>query len=123
MKIQINITKEILERSKSCPSNVTNCAVALSVRELFPSAMIFQISAILILNEAGDPALGSRVDLPMEAQGFIRLFDYYKNSEDRASMNPISFEIDVPDYVINKIGIGTICKILSESKTLQHVNP
>ena len=37
-------------------------------------------------------------------------------------MNTIQFEIDVPDDLINQIGINEVYKILSESKTLEHVN-
>jgi len=59
--------------------------------------------------------------LPKEAILFIRQFDLSTPLQ-RVAMNTIQFEIDVPDDLINQIGINEVYKILSESKTLEHVN-
>jgi len=117
MKILIKVTKEILERSKYCNFAIcdvtANCAIALAVRELFPEASVGCETMMLA---------GCSVRLPNEASLFINEFDS-NGPVHRQLMPPISFEIDVPDYVIDQIGIGQVYKALSESKTLEHVNP
>lgn len=124
MKIQINVTKEILERSKNCGQAITatNCAISLAIRDLFPNAMVYNVWVHLLYYNPNTINSPDVIRLPKIAQKFILMFDR-RTPKGRTHMKPISFEIDVTDYVINKIGIGTIYKVLSESKTLQHVNP
>jgi hypothetical protein len=60
------------------------------------------------------------VILPQIAKEFISEFDESMPDE-RVLMQPFSFEIEVPEYVISKIGISAIYKTLSESSTLSLV--
>lgn len=138
MKILIKVTKEILEKSSRCIQETGfNCAIALAVREIFPNSWTRSAFIhILDMNQLNDTKIkepkksfGNLIDeftlfmiqLPEEAQIFIDEFDS-NGIKERLEMEPISFEIDVPDELINEIGISQVFKILSESKTLEHVN-
>lgn len=140
MKIRIHVTKEVLEQSAMCKGEFPksqkqfeqkigvgfNCAISVAIIQLFPYAFVGMDSVIF------DPRLerdcfenasitGDIVSvLPEEACDFIGDFDA-NTPERRARMNPISFDIDVPDSVIEQIGIEEVNKILSESKTLEAV--
>lgn len=115
MKIMIHVTKDIIARSRFCTLHnaSTNCAISFAIAELFPDARTRYF---------GVHVLGDYVKLPEKAQKFILDFDK-RSPDDRLSMDPIQFEINVPDFIIDEIGIGQVYKILSESKTLTHVNP
>jgi hypothetical protein len=125
MKIKIHVTKEVLERSKMCGLTKeirmfsTNCAVAIAVRDIFPNAQVY---GLFIDTWFGDDVLSRNIDLPKEVTKFIDSFDE-KTPEERVNMRPISFEVDVPDYVIEKIGIEQAYKILESSPTLELVKP
>jgi hypothetical protein len=131
MKILIKITKDILLKSSQCSEKVGfNCAVSLAIREIFPKAWI--MTNYILVNERELVTCYAnivdyfnseelKIKLPKEATNFINSFDL-KSEEERIEMNPISFEIDVPNEVIEEIGINEIYKILSESKTLELVN-
>lgn len=122
MRILVKVTKDVLERSKMCGIEKmqlcvpTNCAIAVALRDIFPYATIRRTYANLI-----DGDYRTNVMLPDCAVSFIDDFDSL-TPQDRVNMQPFSFELEVPEYVIEKIGIGEIMKVLSESKTLEHIN-
>lgn len=120
MKILIKVTKEILHHSAMCGHDgkmrSTNCAIALAVRELFPSASIGNPNYSLNGKDGFDNNY-----LPPKAVAFITRFDSTSPSE-RRWMKPFSFELDVPNSVIDQIGISEAYRILSESKTLELVS-
>lgn len=94
----------------------TNCAVALAVRDIFPKAEV--------MSECIQPFGKSiqEIELPEEAVLFISTFDRLKHApEARLGMPEISFEIDVPMEVIEKIGIDEAKEILKKSETLELV--
>lgn len=99
------------------PGGITqNCAVALAVREIFPNADVTSFN--IWLNDE----LFTNIRLPENVKRFVSLFDYYRtNPSARLDMESIDFEIEVPQAVIDRIGIGEVYKILSESKTLELV--
>lgn len=103
-KLQIKITKDILERSKMCPMDSTvssNCAVALAVRDIFPEASI--------TSRYITPFLGASIRLPEKASNFIYEFDMLSYSpEQRLKLPEMEFEIDIPDSIINQIDISNI---------------
>lgn len=146
MKVLIKVTKEILERSKMCTSKIVegvgfNCAISLAIREIFPNAWVggdinlinmdyfnenlpklkmsqsFDEFMLLLLLEESRTCI---IKLPIEAQDFIEDFDN-NSAQRRVEMEPISFEINVPDEIIEEIGINEVYKVLSESKTLEMV--
>lgn len=135
-KLKINITKEILERSKFCnyipgtdrriswhqhrdnPSltPTINCAIALAVRDIFPLAQVEEETIEVYTEDNSDfPVL---INLPGKAGYFIRNFDI-NTPEERVSMKPISFEIDVPDQVIESINIDEVKDIISKKDILE----
>ncbi len=126
MKIKVSVTKDVLERSKMCSSKyASNCAIAIAFRDLFPNAECGTTCADLFGqpdNVCLDKTSPSLVYLPESASIFIKMFDSLEGYPDqRLLMSPFSFEIEVPEYVISKIGIGEIYRVLSESKTLELV--
>lgn len=118
MRITIKVTKEVLEASKYCglskePAN-KNCAIALAIRDVFPKMLV----GTMFLSETMPINCG--IPMPKIAQEFIELFDSTPPSE-RVKMEPISFEIEVPEYLVNEIGISEITEIVNKSKTLELV--
>jgi hypothetical protein len=119
MKIKIHVTKEILKSAMYCPSGseltVTNCAIALATREIFPKARVerFNIQPFGAPDDDENSIIMTR-----EAIGFISAFDA-ASPPYRATMQPFSFEVNVHEHVINRIGISQVEKILSESLTLE----
>ncbi|MDW0189351.1 MAG: hypothetical protein QOA70_06840 [Nitrososphaeraceae archaeon] len=131
MKILVKVTRDVLERSKMCGIDKDewimipyNCAVSLAIIELFPSACTETLYCYLLGENDSSTNNENSMDavvLPSYVSDFIVEFDGLTPDE-RVLMSPFSFEIEVPEYVIQKIGIGQIYKVLSESSTLEHVN-
>lgn len=119
MKISIKITKEVLEKTKMCGSmygnvNTKNCAVAYAIREIFPHACM---GGTTLRFHADVPVFTS---VPTEASSFIRKFDsLVTKPEQRLLLPEFSFDIEVPDSVIESIGIEQAKEIISKSSTLE----
>ena len=122
MKILIKVTRDVLERSKMCGFTTglitENCMLALAFRDLFSDACVY-IDEVYLLGGIGWSAK-DRIILPQIAVKNRDQFDSIQPHQ-RVLMSPFSFEIEVPEYVISKIGIGEIYRVLSESKTLELV--
>lgn len=123
-KIKINVTQEILEASKMCgiePGCVgSNCAVALAVREIFPKAWVEDIQILPFFAEGkGINNVDYAIALPEKAKLFIKTFDT-TTPEERIELNPFSFEVELPEIVIDKLAEGWE-EVLKESKTLELV--
>lgn len=114
-KLKINITQDILEKSKNCGGNASNCAISTAIRDIFPNAKTYPSG---IKQNGNYEECG--IHLPNEAIDFICKFDF-KSPEERVKMKPISFEIEVPDVIIDKIGISQVEEILKESTTMELV--
>ena len=126
MRILIKVTKDILEKSKNCSKlqATRSCAIAESIREIFPYASVETDTIYFLFYKPGVDiiiSINSKIALPNEATQFIAAFDS-KEPESRAKMQPISFEIDVPNELIAQIGIGEVYGILSTSRTLELVS-
>lgn len=143
MKILVKVTKEILIKTSRCNNAFgINCAIAAAIREMFPHSITgnrmlsiyTEENFIKLLNNPfnlyrkdqnviytlGYPEI-AQIQLPFEAMRFIRTFDI-TSVEHRMNLEPIQFEINVPNEVIDQIGISTAYKVLSESKTLELVS-
>lgn len=136
MKLQINITKEILEQSMWCSTATSsrsrcylynegvgfNCAVALAINKLLPHAWVLSDSIDIFetLDQFINDECAYKIIMPSTVAQFIKAFDDYHPTE-RMNMTPFSFEIDVPEELINKIGIDEVYAILWQSKTLELV--
>ena len=119
MKVKVSVTQEILYNSRHCPvgknSTLTNCAIACAVREIFPLAKVQRFTIEVFGVDHQD-----EIRLPDLATQFIGSFDDAP-PEVRVNMIPFSFSIDIPDSVINRIGLDEVNEILSKSLTLERV--
>lgn len=122
MKLEIRVTKDVLRRSAMCKSaddtTGTNCAVALAVRDIFPKAYVGNIFIHPLGQMTADNLETSKLIVsPLRVRAFIEQFDYLK-PEQRILMPEISFEIDIPNSVIEKINIDEIRPLLVNHPTL-----
>lgn len=139
MKILIKVTKDVLKESMYCISGLCNtenlfkqkegigfnCAIGIAVNKLFENAWVSR-NKIIVYENFTEMNTGKDISipLPMEAQNFIIRFDRLREyPAQRLNMEEFTFEIEVPQSVIDKIGIDEVHKILSESKTLELVSP
>jgi hypothetical protein len=116
-KLKITVTKEILEKSKNCGHEnkliSQSCAISLAVIDIFPNVSVGADSIL-------DMSTGLYMELPEVAKKFIDSFDW-ANPEERVKMNPISFEIEIPNEVIEKINIDELRPLLVNHPTLELV--
>lgn len=129
MKIKVKVTEEILRQSADCMTIrlgtaategkmlSTNCAISCVIREIFPNASVEYAGINPGFLEEEEPY----IDLPMEAASMMAQFDLSTPAQ-RREMAPAEFEIDVPNYVIHRIGISQVYKVLSESRTMELVS-
>jgi hypothetical protein len=115
LKIKIHITKDVLKRSAMCGINTgainENCAIAIAVKDLFPQAKVYR-------HNIGYFGEKYNHRLPEHGQGrFINKFDSLTPSA-RIAAPEFSFELEVPEYVINSIGIQEALDIIEKSETL-----
>lgn len=119
--LKIKVTKEILERSKMCGDSsdaetLTNCAIALAIRGIFPRAVVTDTS----FRPFGYDKAKTRICLPISARVFINQFDE-SSPEERIDLPEIGFTISIPDEVIEKINIEELRPLLENHPNLQFV--
>lgn len=119
MKVKIKVTKEILERSKMCGTAqfkgliTKSCAIALAIREILPHSAV--IPDQLYYND-------KYIVLPLIAIEFISKFDNLaKFPEERTKLDPIEFEIDIPEDWFEAVNLDEIKEIIEKSETLELV--
>lgn len=95
---------------------VTNCAFAVALREFFPDVRVY----VPRIQAFGPFDYEHTIEMTADIAWFIRCFDVASPAQ-RLNMREESFIVDVPDSIIEKIGISQVYKILSESKTLEYV--
>lgn len=125
MKLKINVTKDILKKSAFCgEADVlvhyvsTNCAIALAIRDLFPYAWIYNTNVQFLEADNLHSRIIGKCELPKKAIKFILNFDVAL-PEERMKMRPISFEIEIPEEVIETINIEEALNIVSKGKTME----
>jgi hypothetical protein len=136
-KFKINVTKEIYESAKNCKSILpiskgngigSNCAIAKAVAVLFPDVWVETQKIDFVSDwheyiEGPSAYVGKygSVELPIEVQDMIILFDN-TSVEDRPNLPEFSFEIEVPDTLLEKVvDISSIEEILKDCKSLELV--
>lgn len=144
MKVKIKITKDVLKRSMLCGIGDKdwdcseaksflqrigvgfNCAIGVAINDLLPNAWVSP-TVIRFFDSHKDMRDGLEkynIELPSAAVSFIKQFDHMRSNPDqRLTLPEFDFEIDIPEAIINEIGIGEAYRILSESKTLELVTP
>lgn len=123
MKLTIKITKEVLKRSMYCGTEACkgkiseNCAIAVAVRDIFPTCAIAHPGIYL---DQMSPFPSIRF-IP-EVGEFIYRFDRLRHCpEDRLKLPEFEFTVEVPDSIIDSIGIKEIHEIIERSETLELV--
>ena len=135
MKLKIKIDQDILAKSAHCPSSGNaqkamvgqKCAIACAIVNLFgkrswvAGTRIFIFPEQPIFDQHGD--LESKnvdyvIDLPEKAQDFINVFDT-ADPEERMQMEELEFSINVPEKLIDEIGIDQVSEILSTSRYME----
>ncbi len=113
-KLQIKVTKSILNKSAYCgfyrtgrtfvasdlASVAENCAIALAIRDIFPHALVAP-GVIIPFGEESHTHAFSEIELPVIATQFINEFDNTL-PKDRKKMEPFDFEVDIPDDVLKR---------------------
>jgi hypothetical protein len=117
MILTITVTKEILEASKNCgeekPASISeSCAIAFAVRDIFPEATVTLKNIYPFLFSS------SEILLPPVACEFIKTFDM-STPEERPLLPELSFDIEIPEDVIEQIDISEISKLLEGHPTLK----
>lgn len=118
--LRIKVTKEILEKSKDCGDYGESCAIARAVSDVLPHAYVEsdQILPFWCFLGLGDDRFP--IKLPHTANQFIKEFDA-SSPEGRVVMDEISFDIEIPDGVIENINIDEIRPLLLNHPTLELV--
>lgn len=141
MKLTIHITKDILKRSMFCSSKIggsvgQNCAIGLAIFDLFGDRSWVCADEIILSRHkihqrkdglveingtvfSKDQAEICVVPLCKEAQNFIMDFDFSSAGE-RLYMQPISFDVEIPDVVIDWIKVEDIDSIIANCPTLDY---
>lgn len=117
IKLKISVTKEILAQSMYCSKSASiatsSCAISLAIRDIFPKASVWCSH----INPKINPARYDTIPLPKEAGEFIKEFDEL-HPDSRLLMEPISFEIEIPDAVLDQINIDELKPLLVNHPTL-----
>lgn len=123
-KLTINITKDVLKEAMYCGTlkspgfTSENCGIAVAIRSIFPNASV----GVNSFTTDGRVPAGKAftIPLPEKAGLFILEFDSLASyPHDRLKMEEFSFEIDIPEKVLNEINIDEIKEVLKTSKTLE----
>ena len=124
-RLTIKVTKDIIEKSRFCGqvkdlhNSSTHCAIALAIRDIFPDARvspnhIYPFGPIFLNN---DDMKRVYIQLPKEAIIFISIFDNMDACQ-RLELAEITFDIEIPDIVIEKIDIDELKPLLANHPTL-----
>lgn len=117
--LKIKVTHDVLVKSQFCSVDTTgnkvgeNCAIALAVRDIFPDALVGTTEIAPYGWKQSE-----HIQLPIEAMRFIRDFDVAPPQK-RVKMNPIEFEVSVPESIIEKINIDELRPLLENHPTLE----
>lgn len=128
MKLKIFITKNILEQSKNCNSQNMigqNCAIGLAIYALFGARSWVSLNSISIYDKSiycKDDFIYcfpvANIKLPGIASNFIENFDG-KTPEQKVKMNPISFDIEIPEKVVDLLGLTYIHQVIELQPQLE----
>lgn len=121
VKLKISVTEEILNGAGTCRYDPGNCAIAKAVQTIFPNAYVFPQGGIAISEEYANRIcrrdFSCGIPIPQEASDFICDFDEGKEVE------PFSFDIELPDWVIDQMNIDEIRPLLVNHPTLELIEP
>lgn len=122
VQFTIRITKEIIERCKSCGTESnkreigSNCAVAFTLKDIFPDVYVtnYYIFPFGIDSEKGEDM---KIAMPDIAQQFIKLFDgFYLMPNLRPLLPEFEFILNIPGEVIDQINIDEVMELIKGNK-------
>lgn len=120
-KIKIHITKDILRKSRNCGGQADNCAFSQEIRELFPEAAVGTRTIYPNFMNRDREKASNWFGITEEMTNFIKKFDAF-SPEQIVQMPELSFEIEIPDEVLEQMDISDVHKILAESSTMELVH-
>jgi hypothetical protein len=109
----IIVTKQILEQAKCCGNGEhktigDNCAIALAVKDIFPNVFVCG-NHIHPFGFGQDGIREMRIELPVIARDFIKVFDsLVAMPRVRLLLPEFEFVILVPDNILEQINIDDI---------------
>ena len=131
-KLKIKVTKEILRQTCNCGNGNalegqlnSHCAIAVAIRDVFPEALVEELGIFLNHKEYVAKWHTQNPDkfdikLPAKASRFILNFDL-NDAIERMAMNPIEFEVEIPDWIIETINLEELKPLLENHPTLELV--
>lgn len=103
MKFTLNITQDLIDEGER--ENIEACAFALAYRQLIPDAIVTNTSVAIVSSSSKRAMCGiilcaPKYEWPLteEQKNFIQTFDL-----DKKLVKPTSFEVEIPDEVINSL--------------------
>ncbi len=122
LQLKILVTKEIIEQCKHCGNGNEydeigrNCAVAFALIDIFPDVYVTNYY-IFPLGIGCEEEEALKIQLPIIAQQFIKLFDGFRLTPKLRLLLPeFEFTIDVPDEVIDQINIDEVRELIEGDK-------
>lgn len=96
MKIKVDVTQQDIDKGVQCSS--ARCPIAIAAKRVLGKEVSVGSMSLVIYtpidDELEDGAKNAEVvQLPHEAQAFVRDFDHYEYQ--RTPISPVSFEIEV----------------------------
>ncbi len=123
-QFKIAITKEIIAQCKNCGTGngthkiENNCAIAFALADIFPKVYVTNFF-IFPLGIDGDN--DTKIQMPLIAQQFIKLFDGFRFSPKLRLLLPaFEFIIDIPDEVIDQINIDEVRALIEAGCTVHN---
>ena len=123
-QFKIAITKEIIAQCKNCGTGngthkiENNCAIAFALADIFPKVYVTNFF-IFPLGIDGDN--DTKIQMPLIAQQFIKLFDGFRFSPKLRLLLPtFEFIIDIPDEVIEQINIDEVKALIEAGRTVHN---
>ncbi len=122
VQLKIAITKEIIEQCKNCGSENEeheigkNCAVAFALTDIFPNVYVTNYYIFPFGIDCENVHV-LKIQLPIIAQQFIKLFDGFRLTPKlRLILPEFEFTIDIPDEVIEQINIDEVRELIKGDK-------
>jgi hypothetical protein len=122
MKLKIKITKSVIDRSLNCGTDgrsiSQSCGIAVAIRDLFPKAAIWGE------DWTSNTSLSCQfIKSTEDMKDFVIEFDSYLGDVQKLySLVGKEFEIDIPDEIIDEIGISQATQIINTSESLELVS-
>jgi hypothetical protein len=118
MKLTVSITPDILAASAHCDALKlgANCAIALALKDIFPKVNVASQYARIMDRRL--PSGNKLIKLTQSATDFIFKFDT-STPQERCNMQSFSFDLELPEEVIELVDIDDIKAILAKSQSLQ----